>query len=267
MATTEERLKQYEDLYAKAAAYDPTQYAQDFKKAYGEATEYNKDLIGQQSQALGELQAVSPTLREKYANSLIVDPTRQLSLIAQARQAPLTSYSQAANLLTARGNKYSDILGKAVNAYTQEQTSAQNAAENAWRLYQDAVSQDQYNRSLRAQSSGGFDLRDLIDTDNDGIPDYKDTTPSAIPGTDDGQTYHIPTSQQQPQNISSAVTNSLAKGILEYQNAPNALQKYLQLQKGSALSSLAGLPGLASYLTAVTPSVWSDIKGLFNRAK
>lgn len=163
MATIEERLKQYEDLYNQAQTYDPNQYQQDFKKAYGEATEYNKDLIAQQSQALGELQNVAPTLREKYMNTLITDPTRQLALISQARQAPLTSYSQAANLLTARGQKYSDILSKALGGYQTAAEQANTAAENAWRLYQDAVSQDQFNRNLRASSaSSGSTLASLL---------------------------------------------------------------------------------------------------------
>ena len=61
MATTAQRLAEYEDLYRKAQQYNPNQYQQEFEKAYGEATNYNKDLIEQQAQALGELQAVAPT--------------------------------------------------------------------------------------------------------------------------------------------------------------------------------------------------------------
>lgn len=161
MATTEERLKQYEDLYNQAQTYDPNQFKTDFEKAYGEATGYNKDLITQQASSLGELQTVAPTLREKYMNTLITDPTRQMSLIAQARQAPLTSYSQATSLLGARGNKYQDILGKQLGIETQRATQANTAAENAWRLYQDAVSQDQFNRSQKA-SSGGSNLASIL---------------------------------------------------------------------------------------------------------
>ena len=61
MSTTAERLAEYEELYRKAQQYDPNRYQQEFEKAYGEATNYNKDLIEQQAQALGELQAVAPT--------------------------------------------------------------------------------------------------------------------------------------------------------------------------------------------------------------
>lgn len=162
MATTAQRLAEYEDLYRKAQAYDPNAFQNEYERAYGEATNYNKDLIEQQSQSLGEVQAVAPTLRERYMNTLVSDPTAQMSLIAQARQAPITSYGTAANLLTARGNRYQDILGKALGGYQTSANQANTAAENAWRLYQDTVQQDQFNKQLRASSGGGSDLGSLI---------------------------------------------------------------------------------------------------------
>ena len=155
MSTTAERLAEYEELYRKAQQYDPNRYQQEFEKAYGEATNYNKDLIEQQAQALGEVQAVAPTLRERYMNTLITDPTAQMALIAQARQAPITSYGTAANLLNARGQRYQDILAKALGGYQTSAEQANTAAENAWRLYQDAVQQDQFNAQLRASRGGG----------------------------------------------------------------------------------------------------------------
>lgn len=170
MATTAQRLAEYEDLYRQAQAYDPNAFQNEFKKAYDEATGYNKDLIEQQAQALGEVQAVAPTLRDRYMNTLISDPTKQMALIAQARQAPITSYGTAANLLTARGQKYQDILGKALGGYQTSAQQANTAAENAWRLYQDAVSQDQFNRQLRSTGGGGgtnsiiSDLLKLLNT-------------------------------------------------------------------------------------------------------
>ena len=155
MATTAQRLAEYEDLYRKAQSYDPNAYQNEFEKSYGEATNYNKDLIEQQSSALGEVQAVAPTLREKYMNTLVTDPAAQMSLIAQARQAPITSYGTAANLLNARGNRYQDILGKALGGYQTSANQANTAAENAWRMYQDAVQQDQFNRQLNKGTGNG----------------------------------------------------------------------------------------------------------------
>lgn len=155
MATTAQRLAEYEELYKKAQGYDPNKFQNDFEREYNEAVNYNKDLIEQQSSALGELQTVAPTLREKYMNTLISDPTAQMALIAQARQSPITQWSTASNLLNARGQRYQDILGKALGAYQTSANQANTAAENAWRLYQDALQQDQFNQQMRASRGGG----------------------------------------------------------------------------------------------------------------
>lgn len=252
MATSEERLKQYEDLFEKSRQYDMGKFQNEFERAYGETTGYNKDLIEQQAQALGELQSVAPTLRERYANTLITDPTKQMALIAQARQSPITSWGTAANLLTARGQRYEDILGKALGAYQTEAQRAQTDAENAWRLYQDAIAREE-----AARGSGGFNFSDLFNT----VPTATETS---VPK----RTYQIPDSTR-PVNLSNTVQDVLAKGVTNYQNAPNLWQKYLELQKGT-LGSLASIPltgiaGPAAYASSVLPSVWNDIKGLFNR--
>lgn len=162
MSTTEQRFAEYEEALKKAQSYDLNAFQNTFQKDYGEATKYNQDLINQQSTALGQLQSVAPTLRQKYANSLITNPTDQMALIAQARQAPLMDYSNAVNLLSARGNKYQDILGKALGGYQTSANQANTNAENLWRLYQDAVQQDQFNRQLRAsQQPKGLSIEDI----------------------------------------------------------------------------------------------------------
>lgn len=183
MSTTAQRLAEYEEAFKKSQAYDPNAFKNEFEKAYGEATNYNKDLIEQQSGALGEVQAVAPTLREKYMNTLVSDPTAQMRLIAQARQAPIASYGTAANLLNARGNRYQDILGKALGGYQTSAQQANTVAENAWRLYQDAVQQEQFNRQLARSGGGGggspINIGDLLkDSDGDGIPDISDPYPN-----------------------------------------------------------------------------------------
>ena len=165
MATTAQRLAEYEELYRQAQQYDPNKFQNDFEKEYNEAVNYNKDLIDQQSSALGELQTVAPTLREKYMNTLISDPTAQMALIAQARQAPITQWGTASNLLNARGQRYQDILAKALGAYQTSANQANTAAENAWRLYQDALQQEQFNAQMRRGSGGGgggLDLASLL---------------------------------------------------------------------------------------------------------
>ena len=147
MATTEQRMAEYEDLFKKSQAYDPNKFQNEFQKAYGEATGYNQDLINQKSRALGELQSVGPSMRSELMGSLITNPAEQLALIARARQDPIASYSTASELLGARGQKYQDILSRALGGYQTGAQQANTAAENAWRLYQDALA--------RSQSSGG----------------------------------------------------------------------------------------------------------------
>lgn len=190
MATTAQRLAEYEELYRQAQQYDPNKFQNEFEREYNEAVNYNKDLIDQQSSALGELQTVAPTLREKYMNTLISDPTAQMALIAQARQAPITQWSTASNLLNARGQRYQDILAKALGAYQTSAQQANTAAENAWRLYQDALQQDQFNAQLRASRGGGttqpqLTLEDILRTAREQGNTQTQTTSTPTPKTPD----------------------------------------------------------------------------------
>lgn len=217
MATTEQRLKEYEKLYKQAQTYDPNKFQGDFQKAYGEATNYNQDLISQQAQSLGELQAVAPTLREQYSNSLITDPTKQMALIAQARQAPITNWATAGGLLEARGNKYSDILAKALGSYQTSAQQANTAAENAWRLYQDAVAQAQARRA--AASSGGLNLADLLAMSGQGGQPGQAVTPVTTPSAPYWQSL-TKAAQWEPENdalanIYNRLTNTVGKFVYE----------------------------------------------------
>ena len=211
MSTTAERLAEYEELYRKAQQYDPNRYQQEFEKAYGEATNYNKDLIEQQAQALGEVQAIAPTYRERYMNTLITDPTAQMALIAQARQAPITSYGTAANLLNARGQRYQDILAKALGGYQTSAEQANIAAENAWRLYQDALQQEQFNAQLRAsRGGGGGNGLNLLDLNGNGIPDIYEEQQTEVTSqgggyVEDGEEISNWTGSAQKLNVFNAI--------------------------------------------------------------
>lgn len=218
MATTEQRLKEYEKLYKQAQTYDPNKFQTDFQKAYGEATNYNQDLINQQAQSLGELQAVAPTLREQYSNSLITDPTRQMALIAQARQAPITNWATAGGLLEARGNKYSDILAKALGSYQTSAQQANTAAENAWRLYQDAVAQEQARRAAAA-SRGGLNIGDLLALAGQGGKSVQPVSTATTPSTPYWESL-TKAAQWQPENQTLAnlynrLTNTVGKFVYE----------------------------------------------------
>ena len=252
MSTIEQRMAEYEDAYKKSQSFDMSAFQNDFQKAYGEATNYNQDLINQQSSSLGELQAVAPTLREKYSNSLITDPTKQMALIAQARQAPITNWGNAVNLLSARGNKYQDILGKALGGY---QTAAQQAnanQENAWRLYQDAVSQEQARRAA-ASSSQGFDLSSLFG----GGSQVGATPQEAIYEID------VPDTALNP----NVYTDRLAQNVTDTRNAQgfgDVLGQYFKTA-ASPLQNIRNIGDVAQIPIKTVASNYTILSDLFNR--
>lgn len=238
MATTAQRLAEYEDLFRKSQAYDPNKFQNEFEKSYGEATNYNKDLIEQQAGALGEVQAVAPTLRERYMNTLVSDPTAQMRLIAQARQAPITSYATAANLLTARGNRYQDILGKALGGYQTAAQQAQTAAENAWRLYQDAIQQEQFNAQLRRSGGGGGggDIRDILSLLGGENQEVVEDTPAPVAPTGSYWNTLTKAAQWQPENrtlanLYNGLTNTVGKFVYENPSPASWVMKLFNRKK------------------------------------
>jgi len=277
MATTAQRLAEYEELYRKAQQYNPNQYQQEFEKAYGETTNYNKDLIEQQAQALGELQAVAPTYRERYTNSLITDPVAQMALIAQARQAPITSYATAANLLTARGQRYQDILAKALGGYQTAAEQANIAAENAWRLYQDALQQEQFNAQLRASRGGGGGNRlNLLDLNGNGIIDAYETQEQPEP-IDDNK-YEIPDDDLpikdgriDTSGAGNTFQNRLANQVLNQREAKKAgdvLKAYWNTKKEPFrnIKSFSDVISIPTRTMAANTVIYSDLwNRLFNK--
>ena len=279
MSTTAQRLAEYEELYRKAQQYNPNQYQQEFEKAYGETTNYNKDLIEQQAQALGELQAVAPTYRERYMNSLITDPTAQMALIAQARQAPITSYGTAANLLTARGQRYQDILNKALGGYQTAAEQANIAAENAWRLYQDALQQDQFNAQLRASRSGGGgggSQINLLDLNGNGIIDAYETQEQPEPIDDN--LYEIPDDdipikdgRIDTSGAGNTFQNRLANQVLNQREAKKAgdvLKAYWNTKKEPFrnIKSFGDVISIPTRTVAANTTIYSDLwNRLFNK--
>jgi len=156
MATSAERLKQYEDLYAqRQQAQDVPAFQNQFEEDYLKATDYNKDLIQQKSSALGQLQAVAPEMRERYMTGPVMSPTQQRNLIAQARQNPISDWGSAIDLLNQRGMKLQDILGKSVAGYQSQLAAQDRDLENAWRMYQDLIQQEQFNKQLTASRNTG----------------------------------------------------------------------------------------------------------------
>lgn len=151
--TSAERLRQYEDIFNRSQQYDPSRFQQDFEKSYGEATNYNKDLIEQRSGAIGQAQALPSQLRQQYSQSAIRNPLAQEALIATQRGNVTSDISRLTDLLGARGARYEDVLGKHLSAYQTDAERSRRDAENAWRLYQDVLAQEEAERSRRAAAA------------------------------------------------------------------------------------------------------------------
>lgn len=170
--TSAERLKQYEEIFNRSQQYDPSRFQSDFEKAYGEATNYNKDLIEQRSGAIGQAQALPAQLRQQYSQSAIRNPLAQEALIATQRGNVTSDISRLTDLLGARGARYEDVLGKHLSAYQTDAQRAQRDAENAWRLYQDALAREEAERARAQAEADAAALRDLIESrfGEDGTP-------------------------------------------------------------------------------------------------
>lgn len=136
MASASQLLKEYKQ-------YNMPGFINELEKQYGERTNYNKDLIEQENRLTQEQLALPAQLREQYYASPIRNALAQESLIA-GRQANVGSQlGTVTDLLNARKQQYSDILGKASSTY-------QMNMENAWRLYQDASAREEAARNRAA---------------------------------------------------------------------------------------------------------------------
>lgn len=259
MATSAERLKQYEDIYSKVKqAQDVPAFQQQFEDDYLKATDYNKDLIQQKSSALGRLQAVAPEMRERYMTGPIMSPTQQRNLIAQARQNPISDWGSAIDLLSQRGMKLQDVLGKAVSGY-QSQLAAQNRdLENAWRLYQDQLAQEEAARArAAAAASRGPSLSEILASLGGG----------AGGSTGGGEVYEIPEETYGSASLGNSYEDRLTKRVLDQRQAESAgdvLKSYAQtsLEPWRNMKSIGDVASLIPRGVSAVTTVYSD---LFNR--
>lgn len=155
-----QQLKEYERLFAQAQGYDPARFSNEFERAYGEATNYNKDLIEDRSAAVGQMQALPGQLREQYYNSPVRNPLAQESLIGTRKANISSNIGTLTDLLTARRGRYEDVLGKQLAAYQSDAQRAQQAAENQWRLYQDAL--DRERAAAQNNNNGALTIEDIM---------------------------------------------------------------------------------------------------------
>jgi hypothetical protein len=143
-------LAKYQKLFADAQSYDPNKFTDMFNKQYGETNNFNADLIAQKNQEQQAMYSAPAEQRAALMGTAITDPTAINAALTQAQATRQAQYGSSVDLLNARGQKQSDILGKALGAYTQGGTNAQNAAEAMWRTYQDQVQQEQFQKQLNA---------------------------------------------------------------------------------------------------------------------
>jgi hypothetical protein len=154
----EKSQKRYQDLVS-----GQNKFTELVKQKLGEKTDYNKDLITQQNQLAENQLSLPSQLRSEFSEGPIRNPLQQEALI-QSRQSALgSSVGSVADLLAARGQREQDILSSGANVYGTMLQGAGTAAENAWRLYQDRVAQDEAarNRAASRASAGGFNEDDL----------------------------------------------------------------------------------------------------------
>lgn len=262
MATAQERLNQYEELFKKSQSYDPNKFREDFTKAYDQETNYNKDLIEERSNALSNLQRVAPTLRERYADSPIRNPLTHWRLIADQRQPYIGRMSNAEGMLGARGYRFADILRKASGQYESDTERALRATENAWRLYQDQLGIEERDKDRRAQAaaSAGY-FQSLLNGMGGGNPDNG--------GGDIVRVQDTPTAPQK-----KSYTDRLVDQVLEMrgQNGlKNVLRSYwnteiLPLKHIESFKDVIDIP-INSYAsgTVIANDLWNRAKRLLKR--
>lgn len=208
--TSAERLRQYEDIFNRSQQYDPSRFQQDFEKSYGEATNYNKDLIEQRSGAIGQAQALPSQLRQQYYSSAIRNPLAQEALIATQRGNVTSDISRLTDLLNQRGARYEDVLGKHLSAYQTDAERSRRDAENAWRLYQDALAQEEAARA-RAQQQAYIDA--LIRA-NTPVDETVDTVDDLVIDTEENNwTEKLSSSTNPKVNILNALPMALGNYI------------------------------------------------------
>lgn len=151
-------LNKYNELFKQSQAYDVNAFTNELERQYNERQNYNRDLIEQQNALQQQSLALPAQLRQEYADSPIRNALAQEAIIASRRAGVGQQLGSVTDLLNARGQQFENILGRAVGGYQTAAQRAQTAAENAWRLYQDQLAQEEARRARAAAAAmyGGF---------------------------------------------------------------------------------------------------------------
>lgn len=107
---------------------DQSYFTQALEDAITKRVNANADLITRQNQLAAESEALPSQLRDQFRTSAIRDPFAQERIIAQKRANLGSSQQTVADLLAARGQRFSDILGRATEGFQNRLGTAQQAA-------------------------------------------------------------------------------------------------------------------------------------------
>lgn len=106
------------------------------KEALQQKLDYNKDIIGQSTDALGNYIAAPAQAREQFSN--VWDPFKREALVANARSEAFKPYQFFQDILGQRMGQVSDIVGQGVAGWQGIVQQAQALAQLAQQKYAQA---------------------------------------------------------------------------------------------------------------------------------
>ncbi len=128
--------------FTKQAATLP----QRLRQAIGEKFEFNKDLITERANAMGEFFAEPAVARERYQD--IFNPFTREALVAQSREQAGSKARALTDLLTQRGQRIEDIIGRTGEAFAGEVGAAELLTSAAQSRFSNALQAANLKRGL-----------------------------------------------------------------------------------------------------------------------
>lgn len=209
--------------FVKQAATLP----QRLRQAISDKFEDNKDLITERANALGEYFASGATGREKYQD--VFNPFQREALVATGREQAGSKARALTDLLTQRGQRIEDIVGKTSEAFAGEVGAAEIAANAAQSRFANALAIANLKTGLVSE----IESQEQREWD-------KLFNVLQLSGGDievDGESYHIPGYEEQLK-----IRESITGGGKTASQAAEEARKTVQTmaQSGGTLNSVMG---------------------------
>jgi len=128
--------------FTKQAATLP----QRLRQAIGEKFEFNKDLITERANAMGEFFAEPAVARERYQD--VFNPFTREALVAQSREQAGSKARALTDLLSQRGQRIEDIIGRTGEAFAGEVGAAELLTSAAQSRFSNALQVANLKRGL-----------------------------------------------------------------------------------------------------------------------